>query len=386
RTIHAELTLHKAKVEALAFSPNDKYLVSLGGQDDGRIFLWDIETKRFMCGSPASANSSGHTFTLQYSNTNDHVFVSAGNETLRVWQLNLTKRKITATECQAGKLRRMVKCVEISEEDEFIFCGTTSGDIMKINLNSRHLSSCGPVKSKYSLGVSFLKILKSGDLLLGSGSGTITMCSSTNFKILKKVQVEKGVTSIALSGEDSHFYVGTEAARMYRISYVDFEAELVSSHTSAVKDVSIFNGISELFGTCSEQDIKLWHIDNPKELLCITVPNKTCNALDFMANGQSIISAWDDGAIRVFGTESGRLMLIIDNAHKKGVTAIAGTRSCKRIVSGTEGAPEMRGETSSRTSTNITPPPLALGRSSRELQCDTRTASTRAPTTTSPWK
>lgn len=28
--------LHKVKVEALAFSPNDLYLISLGGQDDGR--------------------------------------------------------------------------------------------------------------------------------------------------------------------------------------------------------------------------------------------------------------------------------------------------------------------------------------------------------------
>ncbi|XP_034442928.1 cilia- and flagella-associated protein 52-like [Hippoglossus hippoglossus] len=335
RSIHAQLNLHKTKVEALSFSPNDKYLVSLGGQDDGRIFLWDIETKEFICGSPASANSSGHCFTLQYSNTNDNVFVSAGNETLRVWELNLTNRKITATECQTGKLRRMVKCIEISEDDQFIFCGTTSGDIMKINLNSRHLSDCGPVKSKYSLGVSVLKILKSGYLLLGSGSGTITLCSSTTFKILKKVQVEKGVTSIALRGEDDQFYVGTEAAQMHRISYVDFKAELVSSsHTSAVKDVAIFMGTSELFGTCSEQDIKLWHIDNPKELLCITVPNKTCNALDFMANGQSIISAWNDGGIRQFGPESGRLMLIINNAHKKGVTSIAGTRDSKRIISG----------------------------------------------------
>lgn len=36
RSIYAKLQLHKAKIEALAFSPNDKYLVSLGGQDDGR--------------------------------------------------------------------------------------------------------------------------------------------------------------------------------------------------------------------------------------------------------------------------------------------------------------------------------------------------------------
>jgi WD40 repeat protein len=35
--LYLRLTLHKVKVEALAFSPNDMYLVSLGGQDDGRL-------------------------------------------------------------------------------------------------------------------------------------------------------------------------------------------------------------------------------------------------------------------------------------------------------------------------------------------------------------
>ena len=32
--MHRLAALHKVKVEAMAFSPNDKYLVSLGGQDD----------------------------------------------------------------------------------------------------------------------------------------------------------------------------------------------------------------------------------------------------------------------------------------------------------------------------------------------------------------
>lgn len=35
KRMHARLTLHKTKVQALAFSPNDKFLVTLGGEDDG---------------------------------------------------------------------------------------------------------------------------------------------------------------------------------------------------------------------------------------------------------------------------------------------------------------------------------------------------------------
>ena len=33
---YARLVLHKVKVQDLAFSPNENYLFSLGGQDDGR--------------------------------------------------------------------------------------------------------------------------------------------------------------------------------------------------------------------------------------------------------------------------------------------------------------------------------------------------------------
>ncbi|XP_076027281.1 cilia- and flagella-associated protein 52-like [Genypterus blacodes] len=337
KAIHARQQLHKAKVEALSFSPNDTYLVSLGGQDDGSIVVWDVETKQAICGSPASAQSSGLCFTVQYSNTNDNVFVSAGSGTLRVWELDLVNRKIRPTECQTGKLKRTVKCVEISHDDEFIFCGTLTGDIMKVNMKKGLLNACGPVKKKYRLGANALKILKSGDLLVGSGDGLFTLCSATNFKTLNEVQLEKGVTSIALRGEGQQFYVGTEAAQIYRIGYDDFKAELIStSHSCAVKDVAIPFGTSELFATCSTDDIRLWHVNKPKEVLRIIIPNMTCNALDFMVDGHSIISGWNDGKIRIFGPESGRLMHIINNAHRQGVSAIAGTRDCRRIISGGE--------------------------------------------------
>ena len=36
RSLYCRLTLHKVKVQALAFSPTDKFLATLGGQDDNR--------------------------------------------------------------------------------------------------------------------------------------------------------------------------------------------------------------------------------------------------------------------------------------------------------------------------------------------------------------
>lgn len=66
------------------------------------------------------------------------------------------------------------------------------------------------------------------------------ICSFFLLSYIREVQLEKGVTSIAIRGEGQQFFVGTEAAQMYRFNYVDFKAELIStSHNSAVKDVAI---------------------------------------------------------------------------------------------------------------------------------------------------
>jgi WD40 repeat protein len=46
---------------------------------------------------------------------------------------------------------------------------------------------------------------------------------------------------------------------------------------------------------------------------------------------------WDDGKIRAFGPQTGKLQYLINDAHNDGVTAIASTRDCTRLVSGGRG-------------------------------------------------
>ncbi|CAH2292093.1 cilia- and flagella-associated 52 [Pelobates cultripes] len=335
REVYAKLTLHKVKVEALAFSPNDRYLVSLGGQDDGSVVLWDVMKKEAICGSPASAISAGAALTVAFSNSNDGVFVTGGNGTLRVWELDLPNRKMRHTDCQTGHLKRSVTSLAVAEDDSCFYCGTTTGDILKVNMKTKLLNSCGPEKKRFSLGVTALIILKSEEFLIGSGDGKVALCKGPNYKATKTVQLQGSVTSISLRGQGHQFFVGTDQAQIYRFNYPEFNEELFAScHNEPINDIVFPFGTSDLFATCSKNDIRVWLNSSHKELLRITIPNMTCFAIDITRDGKCILSAWDDGKIRAFTPESGRLMYIIENAHSMGVTAIALTNDCKRIISG----------------------------------------------------
>ncbi|XP_074777942.1 cilia- and flagella-associated protein 52 [Athene noctua] len=331
----ARLSLHKGKIEGLAFSANSLYLLSLGGQDDGSVVVWHIDKREAVCGSPASACSAGSATVVVCSSRRDEMFVTAGNGTIRVWELDLANRKIHPTECQTGQLRRVIMCVKVADDDNYFYVGTSSGDILKLNTNNKLMTDYGPQKEKFSLGVTALLLLKTGDVIVGTGGGIVALCKGSNYKVMKKIQVQGAVTSLTHRGQGHQFFVGTNECQIYRVNYTAFKEELIAAcHSEAVHDIVFPWGTSDLFATCSKNDIRVWHTPENRELLRIVIPNVICHAIDFMRDGKSIISAWNDGKIRAFMPESGRLMYVINHAHSLGVTAIAATSDCKRIISG----------------------------------------------------
>jgi WD40 repeat protein len=144
------LSLHKVKVQALAFSPNDLYLSSLGGEDDNSVIVWDLERGAAICGAPASKDSAGVALCLSYLNNNDTMFVTAGHCNLRVWEVNVAARKVKPTDCQMGSIKRIVKCVTLDPQDEYMYCGTTTGDLLQVSVTSKLFKVSGPPKEHVS--------------------------------------------------------------------------------------------------------------------------------------------------------------------------------------------------------------------------------------------
>ncbi|KAF4704137.1 wd repeat, partial [Perkinsus olseni] len=93
-------------------------------------------------------------------------------------------------------------------------------------------------------------------------------------------------------------------------------------HHEAINQVVFPHDFSEVFATCSKEELRVWNSRTRQELLRIQVPNIECYCMDFARDGRSIVTGWHDGKIRAFLPQSGKLLYVINDAHKNGVTAI----------------------------------------------------------------
>jgi len=352
------LVNHKVKVEALSFSPNNKYLATLGGQDDGCVVVWNISEQKAICGSPAAVPSAGITNCVAFSNNSDDIFATGGDKTLRVWSLDVHNMKIKPTEVNVGQTIREVHCLKFTEDDKFLFCGTRTGDVLKVNTETCLLMCLGPANTKvssknlYNLGVRSLHIVNDNELLLGAGDGTVGKLNvevKDHFKKLESKKVEGMITSFAIRNHlpktkgiyqgrklPEKFYVGTDKCQIYEFQPAEEKASrdtkaksifkcdvLETCHYSEITDIAFAAGTSTLLATCSKHEIRLWNNFTGKELLRIRVDGKICNGIDITTDGLCIISGWNDGVLRAYTPETGTLMWEQENAHNKGVTALA---------------------------------------------------------------
>ncbi len=180
-----------------------------------------------------------------------------------------------------------------------------------------------------------MTLLPNNDLLIGAGDGTIAKIQTSNMLIKSQAKVMGAVTSLTLTADSTHFFAGTNKATLYWCNTDQIAPELRNTcHYEKINGIAFPAGYSELFATCSMNDIRVWNALTRQELLRIEVPGLECNAVCFMSDGKSILSGWSDGKIRAFLPQSGKLLYAINDAHNHGVTALVPTNNCQRIVSG----------------------------------------------------
>ena len=176
--------------------------------------------------------------------------------------------------------------------------------------------------------------------MIGGGDGTITYINpAMNIVAGYRTELMGGITSISRLLGTNKLMVGTDQCNRYEVSLDLAEAELKTScHYGSINDLAFPEGCPDLIVTSSKGDIRIWNTKVKQEIIRIQVPNLDCLCSLVTPSGSSIVSGWDDGKIRAFYPESGRIKFVVPDAHAEKVTALAiadnDGRSPYRIVSG----------------------------------------------------
>lgn len=348
------LKQHLTKVQDVAFSRRDDFMCSLGGQDDNAIVVWRVENGEAICGSPAGADSA---LCCKWLNGRNDRIVTGGNYHIKVWQVEsgLTP-KLHPMDAKVGSVRRIFCSVDIQEDDLYAYFGSTTGDVMKVKIDRDEVKSyndpdtvipvmAGCSKDRLAGGVKALCCLfnrSSGktSVVVGAGDGKIVYLNSQLAVVAGyNTQVQGGITSLTKSIDGKGFLVGTDQCNRYEVS-LDLQAATLktSCHFGSVNGVTFPEGCPDIIVTSSRGDIRVWNIRQKQELLRIQVPNLECLSCLVSPSGSSIVSGWEDGKIRAFYPESGRMRFVITEAHSDKVTALAiagnDASSSYRIISG----------------------------------------------------
>ena len=263
---------------------------------------------------------------LKFFNKDDLKLCSVTSTSVQILTIDTKDKKVRLVESNLGNIKRSFNCLAIDQNDEFVYAGTKTGDILEVDVDKAIFKRVAPSFNLFSMGVKTIHTLPNKDLIIGAGDGTLAKISIQNMMIKAATQVSGSISSIALTADYTHFFCGTSHSNIYWVDSSSLAPELRNTcHYNKINDIVFPHNYSDVFATCSLGEIRIWNAKNRHEILRIQVPTVECYCIGFMRDGKSIISGWSDGKIRAFYPQSGKLMYVINDAHVHGVTAIAST-------------------------------------------------------------
>ncbi|RUS73077.1 hypothetical protein EGW08_019158 [Elysia chlorotica] len=357
-----ERELHKETTIGLDFTCSNRYFISLGGQDDGDLAVWDTTEKRPVALQKAQVHRVRPTDVIRASYVDQSMFVSVGESYGRIWKFDRESNKLTYSELIFGPVTRKPTCAEIADKDNSypprIFCGTSSGTVLIFHGESGVLIS-EVTSPSFPMGVSVLtytRMLNDNTycILIGTGEGKVNYYifrfEMKGHKYNVKMELysdshvwqdpqRSTVTSISKLGVGQQFFVGVHQSQMYRFSLVPWSAQLVRTcSNTAVNHAAFARGTDELLVTAEPEKVRVFNLKLMLEIRRYVRIGRECKSLCVRHDGTQIMTGWDGGDVLVLGFERKGLGLQvlyrIDNAHRQAVSCMALTACSDKLVTG----------------------------------------------------
>nr|XP_021492810.1 WD repeat-containing protein 90 isoform X1 [Meriones unguiculatus] len=344
------LSHHDTAVQALAFSPDDEFLVTLGDYADRTLALWSMTTYELL----SSARFPEPVHGVAFNPWDANELICVGTSAITFWLLQhhgtgtsfQVHREPVPEELGASELTSL--CYGASP---LLYCGSSSGQVCVWDTGTGHCFLAWEADDG-EIGV----LLCSGSRLL-SGSNTRRLrlwavgvvpelrrkgssARSNSVFMERELTLDGAVVSASFDSGMDMGVVGTTAGTLWYINWTEgTSTRLISGHRSKVNEV-VFSPSESHCATCGEDgSVRVWSLASMELVIQFQVLNQSCLCLAWTPPScgrpeqQQVVAGYSDGTLRVFNISRTAMELKM-HPHRTALTAIAFSTDGQTVLSG----------------------------------------------------
>ncbi len=341
------LAEHEQGVTQVSFSDDEKLVVSLGDVADRRMLIWDLSTGYIVASTSLPTNTptivqwGGFVLDIKRRPTSEYQIATASNKNIWIWHLNPKTGELSNYKINTGVVVRDYTVMYFSPAGDYLYLGSTTGDISVIHMRSKVVVATVPV---CALGVTAMLPFQNY-VIVGGGDGTITIFqqnpnSKDILEPIRKIKIsDHGISSVSTSSFQDKIYIGTYGSEnyVYPLSEKNNHVSLLSkNHRASVGKVTCLD--DELFASVADdKTVRVWNLSKYEvkhmvEYKSLALPTSMC----FMKGVEVILTGWGDGSIKAMDSVTGESIWQMPNAHKVGITALQASKNSKFFMTGDE--------------------------------------------------
>ncbi|XP_069066782.1 WD repeat-containing protein 90 isoform X3 [Pleurodeles waltl] len=343
---------HKTEVQAMAFSRDDRFLVTVGDYRDRTLALWDTNNFELLLSNKFVEPIQEVAFNPMSADQ----FASVGTGAVTFWLMEQRGVEIKL-KSHMSPIPDEVSPAELTSltynTNSLLYCGTNTGRVCVWDTEN-HSCFMTWEADEGEIGV----LLCTGNrLITGSNTKRIRLWAvaavqelrlkgskSRSSSVFLEYEMTLDGTLVSASFDDSMDMgiVGTTAGTLWYINWVENNSiRLISGHRNKVNDVA-FSPAESLCATCGEDgSVRVWSLASMELVVQFQVLNQSCLCLAWSPvylstsgpENQRIVAGYSDGTIRVFSVSRTEMELKI-HPHPCPVTAITYSVDGEIILSG----------------------------------------------------
>ncbi|XP_062955596.1 WD repeat-containing protein 90 isoform X1 [Cynocephalus volans] len=341
---------HDTTVRALAFSPDDRLLVTLGDHGDRTLALWSTATYKLV----SSARLPEPVHSMAFNPWDASELACVGHGAVTFWHLQQRGADVSLQvhqepipkEAGAGELTSL--CYGAAS---LLYCGSSSGQVCVWDLCASRCFLAWEADNG-EIGV----LLCSG-LRLVSGSNTRQLrlwavgavpelrrkgsgARYSSVFMERELTLDGAVVSASFDDGMDMGIVGTTAGTLWYVSWAEGSStRLISGHRSKVNKV-VFSPSESHCATCGEDgSVRVWSLASMELVIQFQVLNQSCLCLAWSPPSctrpeqQWVVAGYSDGTLRVFSISHTAMELKM-RPHPAALTAIAFSPNGQTVLSG----------------------------------------------------